>query len=87
MTLTLKDLKNRVDLLIHKEGEGAPVAAWIITRPDVCEAGDNFKPEVELEAATAVVENLEDYDHIYEEIFNCIDKELCRLGVWSDGLN
>ena len=64
--------------MIAEQGENAPVAAFIFGQYDVytIDDDDNIVHEP-VEIAAQVLSNLEsDYDHIYEDIFSCIDTEL-----------
>jgi dGTP triphosphohydrolase len=75
---SLKQLKERIDTLIEQQGEDAPVAAFIFTKEDVFVLEDNGEQVVQsdeiVEAVLGAVED--DYDYLYEEIFNCIDSEI-----------
>ena len=80
MTRTLAELRQRIDQLIQQQGEQSPVAAWVFTKEDVLDYPDgefNIKEEV----AVKVINNLDDYDHVYTEIFDCIDDELREMKV------
>jgi len=75
MTRTLAELRQRIDQLIQQQGEQSPVAAWIFTKEDVLDYPDG-DVNVKEELAEKVINNLDDYDHIYTEIFDVIDDEL-----------
>lgn len=80
MTRTLAELRQRIDQLIKQQGEQSPVAAWVFTKEDVLDYPDgdvNVKEEV----AVKVINNLDNYDHLYTEIFDCIDDELREMKV------
>ena len=79
MTRTLSELRQAVEQMIQRQGENAPVAAWIYTKEDVMDYPDEVN--VTESVAYKVIENLDDYDHIYAEIFDCIDEELRQLSV------
>ena len=85
MTLTtpnisLLRLKERVQSLIDQQGEDAPVCAFIFTNEDVFVMDKDGNPDpVRREIAETVLLNLDDYDHIYTEIFNVIEKELAEI--------
>ena len=83
MTRTLLELRKSVDQLINYHGADAPVAAWIFTKDDVIDypdvVGEKFNISDEL--ANKVINSLDDYDHIYTEIFDCIDGELREVGA------
>ena len=79
MTRTLAELRQAVEQLIQRQGENAPVAAWIYTKDDVFDYPD--ETEVTDDVANKVIESLDQYDHIYTEIFDCIDEELRQMNV------
>ena len=79
MTRTLAELRQAVEQLIQRHGENAPVAAWIYTKDDVLDYPD--EAEVTDDVANKVIESLDQYDHIYTEIFDCIDEELRQMNV------
>lgn len=83
MSRTLSQLKQSVDRLIEQQGEDAPVAAFIFTNEDVFVMNDDGEQvRQSREIAEQVLNNVEDdYDYLYEEIFNCIDNELRELEV------
>jgi hypothetical protein len=80
MTRTLLELRKSVDQLINYHGADAPVAAWIFTKDDVIDFPDG-EYNVSEEVANKVINSLDDYDHIYTEIFDCIDGELRGVGA------
>ena len=80
MTRTLSELRQTVNRLIQQQGENAPVAAWIYTKEDVLDYPDEDVIVTE-EVANRVIESLDRYDHIYTEIFDCIDQELREVNV------
>jgi len=75
MTRTLIELRKSVNQLIQQHGKDAPVAAWIFTKDDVIDFPDG-EYNVSEELANKVINSLDDYDHIYTEIFDVIDREL-----------
>ena len=81
MARTLQQLKESVERMIAEQGADAPVAAFIFTNPDVFvmdEDGEQVTQSREI--AEQVLNNVEDdYDYLYEEIFNCIENELREL--------
>ncbi len=82
MTRTLAELRQVVERMIEQQGENAPVAAWIYTKEDVIDYPDpDSDVDVTEEVANKVIERLDQYDHIYTEIFDCIDDELRQLKV------
>ena len=80
MTRTLAELRQQIEQLIQRQGEQSPVAAWIYTKDDVLDYPDDEVTVTE-EVATKVINNLDQYDHIYTEIFDCIDEELREANV------
>lgn len=80
MTRTLAELRQQIERLIQRQGEQSPVAAWIYTKEDVLDYPDD-EVSVTEEVATKVINNLDQYDHIYTEIFDCIDEELREANV------
>jgi predicted Zn-dependent protease with MMP-like domain len=80
LTRTLFELRKSVENLIQQQGGSAPVAAWIYTKEDVMDYPDDDVNVTE-SVAYKVIENLDDYDHIYTEIFDCIEEELRQLSV------
>ena len=83
MTRTLLQLRKSVEKLIQYHGENAPVAAWIFTKDDVVDYPDGVgeKSNISVEVANKVIRNLDDYDHIYSEIFDVIESELRGVGA------
>lgn len=80
MTRTLAELRQQIERLIQQQGEKSPVAAWIYTKEDVLDYPDEDVKVTE-EVATKVINNLDQYDYIYTEIFDCIDDELRQAKV------
>lgn len=79
MTRTLAELRQQIERLIQQQGEESPVAAWIYTKEDVVDYPDDAV--VDEEVATKIINNLDQYDYIYTEIFECIDEELRQANV------
>jgi hypothetical protein len=80
MARTLQQLKESVERLIEEQGNDAPVAAFIFTNEDVFVMDEDGNPDpVQREIAETVLDNLEDYDHIFTEIFNVIEEELKQI--------
>ena len=79
MTRTLAELRQQIEQLIQQQGVEAPAAAWIYTKEDVIDYPDDVI--VTEEVATKVINNLDQYDYIYTEIFECIDDELRESNV------
>ena len=77
MARTLQQLKESVDRLIEQQGKDAPVAAFIFTNEDVFVMDQDGNPDpVQRETAEIVLDDLEGFDHIYTEIFDCIEETL-----------
>ena len=83
MTRTLIELRKSVDQLIKHHGKDAPVAAWVFTKDDVIDYPDcvGEKSNISEDVANKVILNLDDYDHIYTEIFDVIEAELHGVGA------
>jgi hypothetical protein len=79
MTRTLAELRQSIERMIEQQGENAPVAAWIYTKEDVLDYPDDVS--VTEDVANKVIESLDQYDHIYTEIFDLIDEELRQMNV------
>ena len=80
MTRTLAELRQQIDNLIQQQGENASVAAWIYTKEDVLDYPDEGVTVTE-EVADKVINNLDQCDYIYTEIFDRIDDELREMNV------
>jgi hypothetical protein len=80
MTRTLAELRQQIEQLIQQQGEESPVAAWVYTKEDVTGYPDDDVTVTD-EVATQVINNLDQYDYIYTEIFDIIDHELCEAKV------
>lgn len=82
MARTLQQLKESVETLIKQQGANAPVAAFIFTNADVFVMDDDGEPLVQPRGvAEKILNEVENYDYLYTEIFNCIDTELRNLGL------
>ena len=80
MARTLLQLKETVDRLIKQQGNDAPVAAFIFTNEDVYVMDEDGNPDpVQREIAETVLDQVEEYDHIYTEIFDAIEAELKEI--------
>ena len=80
MARTLQQLKESVERLIEQQGEDAPVAAFIFTNDDVFVMDEDGNPDhVHREIAETVLNQVEEYDYLYTEIFNCIEEELKQI--------
>ncbi len=81
MARTLYQLKQSIERLIEKQGEDAPVAAFIYTKDDAVDFDDNGN-EIPLNSeddVDEVLSNLEENDWVYEQIFDCIADEIKEL--------
>ena len=82
MARTLQQLKESVENLIENQGKDAPVAAFIFTQEDVFEMDEECNPiPYPLEIAEVVLDEVEGLDHIYSQIFECIEDEVKRILV------
>lgn len=75
---TLSHLRDRVNRLIETMGEDAPAAAFIFTNEDVftwSEDGGDQVP-VDRDVAFDILNEVEDSDYIYTQVFDLIDEEL-----------
>ena len=81
MARTLQQLKESVERLIKEQGADAPVAAFIYTKNDVVEFDDNGneKPILNEDDVDEVLNEIEENDWIYEQIFDCIEDEIKEL--------
>jgi hypothetical protein len=77
MYRTLAQLRDSVNQLINEQGEDAPVAAFVFTNEDVFTMDEDYNPNpVDRELAEKVLSSIEDVDHIYTTVFDCIENEL-----------
>jgi hypothetical protein len=80
MAHTLQQLKESVERLIEQQGNDAPVAYWIYTNEDVFVMDEDNNPDpVSREIAETVLNEVEEYDHIYTEIAATIEAELKQI--------
>ena len=81
MARTLQQLKESVERLITEQGADAPVAAFIFTKNDVVEFDENGneKPIVNEDDVDEVLNEIEENDWIYEQIFDYIEDEIKEL--------
>lgn len=80
MARTLKQLKASVERLIEEQGENAPVAAFLFTKNDVFEMdNEGNQKRYSLRMTEEVLDNLEDNDWIYEQVFNAMDDEVADI--------
>lgn len=81
---SLKNLRSRVDHLIQQLGEDAPCAAFIFTHHDVFtwQEENNQQVLTDRETAADILNSIEnDYDSLYQNVFDCIDGELRERGL------
>jgi len=85
MARTLQQLKESVENLISRQGADAPVAAFIFTQEDVYEVDEETLDQnhLPLDVAEQVLDEIEGYDYIYEQIFECIEDQITMLKVKS----
>jgi hypothetical protein len=77
MYRTLSQLRDSINRLIDEQGEDAPVAAFIFTNEDVFTMDEDNNPDpVDRVLAEKVLSSIEDIDHIYTTVFDCIENEL-----------
>jgi hypothetical protein len=82
MARTLQQLKESVECLIEQQGEDAPVAAFIFTQEDVFNLDEDGNPEhIHIDNAGVVLNELEENDWIYEQIFDAIANEMKDVTV------
>jgi hypothetical protein len=79
MNYTLKELQQRVNKLIERQGEDAHCAAWIYTAED-CQVleGEDFEeryPAVDNPVlASRIFDEVGNIDYIYQVIQECVDE-------------
>jgi len=85
MARTLQQLKESVENLISQQGADAPVAAFIFTQEDVYEVDEETLDQnhLPLDVAEQVLDEIEGYDYIYEQIFEYIEDQITMLKVKS----
>jgi uncharacterized protein with PhoU and TrkA domain len=82
MARTLQQLKESIETLIEQQGKDAPVAAFIFTQEDVFEMDENCdQVNFPLDVADLVLNEVEDTDYIFQQVFECIDDEIRRLKI------
>lgn len=82
MPSTLKQLQDSINRLIEQQGENAPVFAIVVTSEDVFVMDDNGEQVTQpRNIAEEVLGNMDHYDYLYTEMFDCIDNELTNLGI------
>jgi len=82
MARTLQQLKESIEKLIEQQGEDAPVAAFIFTQEDVFNLDEDGNPEkIYIDDAAVVLNEVEENDWIYEQVFECIANEMSQRGL------
>ena len=87
MYRTLSELRNSIDRLIEQQGENAPVAAFVFTKEDVFfyptgeDGFENLDEQIHLndDDTDEVLTELGSCDYMYEQVFEIIDDEVCRV--------
>lgn len=81
MARTLHQLKESIERLIQQQGADAPVAAFIFTKEDVFETDDDTLEQHHLpvEDAEIILNELDGFDYIYEQAFECMEDDIRRL--------
>lgn len=82
MARTLQALKESIEKLIEQQGKDAPVAAFIFTQEDVFNLDEDGNPEhIYIDDATVVLNEIEENDWIYEQVFDAIANEMKDRGL------
>lgn len=82
MARTLQQLKESIETLIEQQGKDAPVAAFIFTQEDVFEMDENCNQvNFPLDDSATVLNEVEDADYIFQQVFECIDDEIRRIKI------
>jgi len=82
---TLRQLEQRVEDMIKRQGEDAPVAWWIYNKEDVLIFNpDNEVQHAPIEVCQQVLSNLQEYDHIYTAISDAIEQELKEVELTNE---
>ena len=78
MNYTLKQLQDRINLMVELQGENAPCAAWIYTAEDCIIYDENGDPEYPCdkhpELAERIFNDVGNIDYIYTVIQECVDE-------------
>jgi len=78
MNYTLKQLQERINLMVEIKGEDAPCAAWIYTDEDCMIRDENSDPEYPCdkhpELAERIFNDVSNIDYIYTVIQECVDE-------------
>lgn len=82
MARTLQQLKESVERLIEQQGKDAPVAAFVFTNADVFQLDEDGNEQFfPIDVCDKVLNEIEENDWIYEQVFDAIDRELEELGL------
>ena len=82
--LSLKNLKELVNVLIEQQGEDAPVAWWVFSANDVLTMNDDGDEVYYSEEITGkVLTEVHEGDYIFEQIAECIEDEINRITLTS----
>ena len=83
MARTLQQLQESITRLIEQQGPDAPVAAFLFTMEDVFtwdeEGGEQIPLPVDV--STEILNEVEDADYIYTQVFDMIDDQLREKGL------
>lgn len=80
MARTLSDLKYSIEKLIEQQGADSPVAAFIFTKEDVVIYDEEGEPtHFDEDEIDEVLNNIEENDWIYDQVFSCIEDEIKEL--------
>ena len=79
MNYTLKQLQDRINLMVELQGENAPCAAWIYTAEDCMirdEDGEvsEYPCDKHPVLAEAIFQDVGNVDYIYQVIQECVDE-------------
>ena len=78
MNYTLKQLQDRINLMVELQGENAPCAAWIYTAEDCMIHDENDEPtypcDEHPELAERIFNDVGNNDYIYQVIQECVDE-------------
>ena len=78
MNYTLKQLQDRINLMVEIQGENAPCAAWIYTAEDCMIRDKNNEPtypcDKHPELAERIFNDVGNIDYIYQVIQECVDE-------------
>ena len=83
MARTLQQLKESIEQMIEEQGKDAPVAAFLFTQHDVFHYDEETLEEnvYPMNVIEEVLNNVEEDDHIIEQVFERIGMELGNVTV------